>query len=353
MKDKAREIHQKSIVVDGLTAVHLKDFNEKFIRNLKKGGITVIHITVPDVECFSLSEVVKQLAGWFKSLRRLELYKVRLATTVKEIRDAKEEGGIAVVLGSQSAGFLGLDLNILDFFARLGMRTMQPTYQQSNQFGDGCGEKTDAGLSNLGAQWVERMNELGMVISLSHTGYKTSMDVMGISEDPIIFDHSNPKALCDHPRNITDDQIQACAEKGGVIGSCPLAPFVQIDKGPMEIGVEDYIDHIDYIVELVGVDHVGIGLDMTGSFYTSEQILEMRRLFPKLDSEAIYKYEDELLKSGRDKIYYYELYMPWLKSFSEMPIITEALLARGYSDQDVEKILGRNFLKVFEKVWGR
>ena len=252
MTKKAREIHNKSIVIDGLAAVYPKDFNEEYIRNLKKGGITAIHVTIPDIECFSLSQAVQELSVWFERLRRLEPYNVRLVTTVKEIREAKEAGDVAVILGSQGSGFLGLDLRSLEFFTRLGMRTMQPTYQQRNQFGDGCGENTDTGLSNLGVQWVEEMNKLGMVISLSHAGYKTSMDVMEISEDPVIFDHSNPKAVCDHPRNLTDDQIQACAEKEGVIGLCPLAIFVNVDKGSDELGVEDFIDHIDYVAELVG-----------------------------------------------------------------------------------------------------
>jgi len=352
MKNKAKEIHQKSIVVDGLSAVYPKDFNEAFIQNVKKGGITALKVTIPDVECFSLPQVVQDLSSWFKRLRGLEPYKVRLATTVKEIREAKDEGGVAVVLGSQGAGFLGLDLSSLEFFYRLGMRTMQPTYQQSNQFGDGSGEKMDAGLSDLGVQWVEEMNKVGMVISLSHAGYKTSMEVMKISKDPVIFDHSNPKAICNHPRNITDEQIKSCAEKGGVIGLCPLALFLSSDKAPTELGVEDLMKHIDHVAELVGVDHVGIGTDLAeGYCWTPEQILEKRRLFPSLTSGPTQKVEDEFLKSGRDKLYFYEVYLPWLKSVSEVPIITEALVDRGYSDQDVEKILGGNFLRVFEKVW--
>jgi len=353
MRIEVEEIHEKSIVVDGLAAVYPKNFDEEYIRNLKKGGITAIHVTIPDVECFSLPQVVKELAVWFQRLRRLEPNNVQLVTTVKEIRKVKEERGIAVVLGSQGAGFLGLDLTNLEFFARLGMRTMQPTYQQCNQFGDGCGERSDKGLSNLGVKWVEEMNRLGIVISLSHAGYRTSMEVMEISEDPVIFDHSNPKALCDVPRNITDEQIKSCAERDGVIGICPLAMFLNEEKGPMELGVEDYINHIDYVVNLVGVDHVGIGTDLAeGFFWTPEQLLEYRRMFPALTSKGTRKVEDEFLKSGKEKLYFYELYMPWLKSVSEIPIITSSLVNRGYSNQDIEKILGKNFLKVFRKVWG-
>ena len=355
MKKIVEEIHKKSIIVDGLTAVYPQYFNKKYIQNLKKGNVTAIHITIPSAECFSLSQVMKELAGWFKRLRNLEPYNVRMVTTVKEIREAKEEGGVVVILGSQGAGFLGIDLSSLEFFYRLGMRTMQPTYQQRNQFGDGCGEKTDLGLSNLGVQWVEEMNKLGMLISLSHTGYQTSMDVMEISDDPVIFDHSNPKSICNHPRNITDEQIQTCANKDGVIGLCPIAMLIRPDKEPMEIRVGDYIDHIDYVVNLVGLDHVGIGIDLAeGHFYTPKQILDRRQnhMYRKLTSDVRMKLEDEFLRSGRDKLYVYEITMPWLKSLSEISIITEALVDRGYSNQEVKKILGENYLRVFKKVLG-
>lgn len=352
MKDEIAELHRKHIVLDGLAGIYPKDFNEQYIANLRKGGISCIHVTVPDVECFSLSQTVHDLAGWFGRLSKLEPA-VRLVTTAREIKQAKSDGVIAVVLGSQGAGFLGLDLSTLDFFFRLGMRIMQPTYQQCNQFGSGCGEKTDAGLTNVGKEWVEEMNRLGMVISLSHVSNKTSMDVLEISKDPVIFSHSNSKSLCDHPRNITDAQMKSCTERDGVIGLCPLAMFVSAEKKVSEVGVEDYVNHIDYAVDLIGVDHVGIGLDTSdGDFYTADRIMAERHFLPGVTSRQIREVEDEFLQSGRDRIYEYELFHPWLKDASETPIITEALLRRGYSDQELRKILGENFLRVFERVWG-
>jgi len=152
------------------------------------------------------------------------------------------------------------------------------------------------------------MNEIGMVISLSHVGTKSSMEIIEVSRDPVVFDHSSVKALCDHPRNITNDQIKACAEKGGVIGLCPLSWFLSSEKGPRELAVIDYIDHIDYVVELVGVDHAGIRLDlMEGHYYTREEILRTRRLLPGASSRKKQEIEDEFLRSGRDRMYSYEL----------------------------------------------
>lgn len=141
------------------------------------------------------------------------------------------------------------------------------------------------------------MNKLDMLISLSHVGHKTSMDVMEISTDPVVFDHSNPKALCSHQRNITDEQIQMCAEKGGVVGLTPFSMFVSDVKRPSELGVDDYIKHTDYVVNLVGVDHVGIGLDLAERHYrTAEMILEERRMLPGLTAKFIQEIEDDFIK---------------------------------------------------------
>jgi membrane dipeptidase len=352
MSNRALELHKETIAIDCLNAVYPKEFDENYWLSLKAGGVAAIKVTIPDVECFSMSQTVSELAGWFHRLRSLEPSKMRLVRSVQEIRAAKRDGAIAVILGSQGAGFLGLDLSNLDFFHRLGMRTMQPTYQRRNQFGSGCGEKNDDGLSRLGVDWVESMNKLGMAISLSHVGFKTSMEVMEISKDPVVFDHSNPKAVCKHMRNITDEQIQTCAEKGGVVGLTPFSMFVSDSKRPTELGVSDYIKHVDYVADLVGVDHIGIGLDLAERHYrTADMILEERRMLPGITSKFVEEVEDEFIKSGREKLSFAELYMPWLNSMSQMPIITDALLDAGYSEQDVKKILGENFLRVFQKVW--
>jgi membrane dipeptidase len=354
MNDKALLLHKETTVVDGLNAVYPREFNEGYVHSLRAGGVAAIKVTIPDVECFSMDEAVHELAVWFRRLRALEPSMMRFARSVQEIEKAKQDDAIAVILGSQGAGFLGLDMSNLDFFERLGMRTMQPTYQRRNQFGSGCGEENDEGLSSLGVEWVERMNDLGMLISLSHVGYKTSLDVMEISKDPVVFDHSNPKQLCNHVRNITDEQIRTCAEKGGVIGLTPLSMFVSDKKKPLELGISDYVQHIDYVVKLVGADHVGIGLDLAeGHYRSAEMILEERRALPGITSKHTQEIEDEFIKSGREKLYFCDLHMPWFRSMSQMPMITEALLQRGYSEQDVKQILGKNFLRVFKRVWSR
>jgi membrane dipeptidase len=353
MSEKSLELHKKTIVIDCLNAVYPKEFDDEYLQSLRAGGVAAIKVTIPDVECFDLSQTVSELALWFRRLRAFGPSRMRLVTSASGIHAAKQDGVVAVILGAQGAGFLGLDLSKLDFFHRLGMRTMQPTYQRRNQFGSGCSEKQDDGLSRLGVEWVEAMNELGMVISLSHVGHKTSMEIMEISGDPVVFDHSNPKALCKHMRNIADDQIQTCAEKGGMIGLTPFSMFVSDTKKPTEQTIHDFINHIDYVVKLGGIDHAGIGLDLAERHYrTADTILEERRMLPGITSKFVAQVEDEFIKSGREKLSFAELYMPWLTSMTQMPMITDGLLEAGYSEQDVRKILGENFLRIFERVCG-
>lgn len=345
---------QESVIIDGLNAVFPRNLDEKYIDSLQAGGVTGIHITVPDVESFSVSYVVDELTQLFYNIWTLKHRGVRLATTASELRQAKREGGVAVILGSQGAGFLGQDLNTMEFYYQLGMRVMQPTYQTRNQFGSGCGEKHDGGLSNLGAEWVARMNDLGMLISLSHVGPRTSMEAMAASKHPVVFTHSNPKAICDHVRNISDEHIKACAEGGGVVGLTTIGMFLSNDKKLKDITLQDFIKHVEYVEKMAGIDHVGVGLDIAEGFtYSAEDIIKKRRLMPTLTSKMLRETEDEFLKSGRDRVRHDELYVPpWLQHMSDFPVIAKGLAEAGYSQQQVQKILGENFLRVFESVWG-
>jgi membrane dipeptidase len=347
-------IHRESIVVDCLNAIFPRNFDEQYIHHLREGGIDAIQITIPDVESFSPAYVADELTKLFVAVRKLEPMGVRLATSATDIRRSKSEGGIAVILGTQGSGYLGLNLDCMDYYWRLGMRIMQPTYQQRNQFGSGCGEKKDDGLSELGLEWVRRMNELHMLISLSHAGMETSLDTIQSSKEPVIFTHSNAKALCNHVRNLDDEQIRACAERGGVICPTPVAMFISVEKDQRQLTIGDYTKHIDYMVKLVGTDHVGLGMDLAEElFYTREKILQKRSSLPLLTSPSMKEIEDAFLASGRDKLPFSELYMPpWIQRMADMSKITDALSHSGYSDQDVKKILGENFLRVFEKVVG-
>jgi len=245
-----------------------------------------------------------------------------------------------VVFGSQHADFLvgpPPNLDLLPVYHRLGLRILQPTYNERNVFADGCGERSNGGLSRLGLELVERMNRLRMLFDCSHLGVQDTLDGCEYSDFPVAT-HSNARSLCDNVRNRTDEEIHAIAEKGGVIGVVAFPSFVKWTK--MEQGerptIEDVLDHIDYISDLVGVEHVGIGLDLIEGWPLERHRLLDRRpdIWGRPTPQGTYDYPEGL------------------DSIDKLPNLAKGLIARGYSDREIRKILGENWLRVFRKAWG-
>jgi membrane dipeptidase len=207
--------------------------------------------------------------------------------------------------------------------------------------GDGCTERTDCGLSEFGLKVISEMNRVGLVIDLSHTGYKTSMEAIEASQKPVIFSHSNVYSVCNSPRNLRDDQIKAVAAKGGVIGINGYPAFVANKSKP---SLNDFLEHVDYIARLVGTEHISLGIDYdvcTAGVISDDE------------AKAIY---DEYVEAG---LYDPKVYppTPWyfpagIEMPDKLPNLTAALLNRGYSEEDVKNILGKNLIRVFKEVWG-
>src|SRR5690606_11212718 len=185
------------------------------------------------------------------------------ATTIQDLKKAKETGGVALVFGLQGAGYwLDRELVLLRTVYRLGVRIVGISYQKRDLFTDGTGEPANAGLSRAGQDFVKEMNRLGMVIDLSHTGERASLEAIELSEQPIVFSHSNVRSLFDSVRNLSDEQIDAVAQTNGVIG---VAAFTSLFKEDVveanKPTVDDFVEHLDYLVNRAGIDHVGVGLD--------------------------------------------------------------------------------------------
>jgi len=219
--------------------------------------------------------------------------------------------------------------------------------------GDGCLERGDAGLSDFGVQVIEKMNRLGIVISLSHTGKRTCMEAIEVSQLPVIFSHSSVRALCDHPRNIEDEEIEAVARKGGVVGICAIGRFLKADPTQEDPAtLEDFMHHVDYVVRLVGVDHVGIGLDSTEfqAAFSKHGVMSDRD-FPPERHQRIFKPEYWPPVETWDNTWAFRV--QGLESVMQLPDLTQGLLGRGYSETEVGKIMGGNFMRVFRQVWGR
>ncbi|MDP9336922.1 MAG: dipeptidase, partial [Actinomycetota bacterium] len=205
-------------------------------------------------------------------------------------------------------------------------------YNQRNFVGDGCSERTDAGLSDFGIAVVKELNRQGIVIDLSHTGYTTTMEAIEFSERPPVFSHANVRSLCESRRNVKDDQILAVARKGGLVGINAFPAFLRRGSIPT---LNDFLDHVDYVAHLVGPEHVALGLDFSGPGSPSAYANSVRALRWKPDDYPPPPY----------------IYPAGLEDPSKLPYVTAGLLQRSYSQDEVRMILGGNWVRVFRAVW--
>ncbi|NLW16274.1 MAG: membrane dipeptidase [Firmicutes bacterium] len=334
MEDKARRLHQDALVIDThcdtLLRVlgrapyqqqqhepyRLADRHEEGhidLPRLKEGGVDVQFFAAYIEPIFKPDRALKRTMQIFDAFfTELEANSdsMLLATTVQDIITAKEQGKIAAVLAIEGGEALEGDMGVLRMFHRLGVRSIGLTWNERNDIADGVGDsRSNGGLSAFGAAVIEEMNRLGILVDVSHLSDAGFWDVIEISKHPIIASHSNARAVCNHRRNLNDEQIQALAKNGGVMGMNFAAGFVKEDGKPT---LDDLLDHIDHIVQLVGPHHVGLGSDFDGIGATPEG----------------------------------------LNDVTAMPLITEGLLKRGYSDEHIRLILGGNYLRVFREVWG-
>lgn len=321
MQDAAERLHRESIVVDSAAPM----LDQQWSRWLA-GGASAALATV--THRHSRGDTMARIAAWH---RRIETHKnqLALATDVAGIRRAAATNRLAVVLHFQNTSPIEDDLDLLAVYHRLGVRVIQLTYNHRNLVGDGCLESRDAGLSDFGRQVIREMNRLGILVDLSHVGERTAAEALEASEQPVAFTHANAYSVHPHRRNLRDDMIRAVAKKGGVIGVNGYPAFVSASEAPT---LTDWIRHVDHLVEVAGVEHVGIGMDLW----------EM--------SLAEYEY---FLASGQWQAGDYPPppYQFPINDARELPAITRGLLEHGYSAEQVVQLLGENWLRLFDRVW--
>jgi membrane dipeptidase len=254
----------------------------------------------------------------------------------REIEEAKRSGRLAVVLGFQNATMVENDLRNLDTLYGLGARCIQLTYNSRNLLGDGCTERTNAGLSDFGVAVVERMNALGIAVDLSHCGEQTSRDGIALSRRPAAFTHTMCKAVYDHVRAKSDELLRAMAEKGGVVGIATLGYFI----GPRpDTGIEDYLRHVDHAVRVAGIDHVGLASDYS-----------LRGIEATATRESWY-----LPRLKQFKPVYNVRWPPWIPELDppeRFRRIAHGLARRGYKGVAIEKVLGANWVRYWSEVLG-
>ncbi len=336
---RAMELHRTAVVINALESTYVIE-EEKYFRKLLDGGLNGTWVTVGGD---SLMESLNEASGMLATIRK-HSDKMVQATKAADFADAKANGKVAILFGTQNGSCLENDPKLLEVFYRLGYRVMGLTYSGSNFLGAGCAELTREvqGLSFHGIEVMEEMNRLGILVDMSHSGDATTWDVLKRSKKPVVFTHCNARALSDTTRNKPDDQIKAMADTGGVIGVVALPRMVNNDL--TKATLEGMMDHLDYLVRLVGVDHVGLGLDHTDT-------VERFPVLPKNTGDLIWRIRRPEMAGTRDQFYT----VPYAKDIEDLrkvPNITRCLVARGYSDDDIIKILGGNWLRVFREVAG-
>lgn len=249
-----------------------------------------------------------------------------------DIDHAKQTGKIAVLMGIQNAEHFRTVEEVARFHA-LGLRSAQLTYNSQNRLASGATDRIDGGISDYGVEIIGRMNEVGMLVDVSHCGDVSTLQAIEVSRGPVAITHSNCRALNDHPRLKTDEAIRKLAGRGGVMGITGVRNFVR-DREPTTI--EHMIDHIDHVVKLVGIEHVGIGSDSDLHGADDMPPEQLREALQKLKSSMAFR--DKLDTDGfDDPLRFYDL--------------TAALARRGYSDASIEAILGGNFRRLLGEVW--
>jgi len=348
--DAGAAIYRDSIVIDGLgfpgglSTDESAALNELEIRDVGESGLTAAHLTVGAVGTMTplqaFEKVVRDISRWEQEIDRHPdvLARVRSST---DITAAKTVGRTGLVYGLQDGVAFEDDLGRLDSLQQLGIRVIQPTYNRRNLLGDGCMEPADAGLSRSGIDAIERMNELGIMVDLSHCGRHTAQDAIKASKKPVSFTHTGCQALADHPRHRTDEEIRAVADSGGVTGIY-IMPYLSKGAQPT---ARDVVAHIEHALKIAGEDHVSLGTDGTVSptELTPAYIENFRETTRKRKEQGIAApYETE---TGY-------LFANDLNTPRRFETLAGLLLARGHSEARVEKILGKNLLRVFGETWG-
>lgn len=319
-------LRDRAIVWDNHACMPLRPADKSFLPQLarhKAAGATVAFLNVScDCEPQRPFEMLESFRTWLAA--RPQEYII--GAGVADIRRAKREGKLAVFFDVEGAIPTQDDPAVVGQLYALGVRWMLLAYNRNNKLGGGCQDE-DIGLTAQGRKVLDEMKRVGMVLCCTHTGARTVREAMEYMQQPVIFSHSNPRAVFDHPRNITDEQIRACAATGGVINVNGIGLFL----GGNDNSTENYVKHVRYVADLVGPQHVGLGLDF---------VFDQKELDEYVTSNPT-TFPPELGYGAGIR----------MVAPDQIPEIAEALLAAGWSDAELEGFLGGNNLRVAEAVW--
>lgn len=339
ISQQAQELLNDSIIIDGVSF-----FFEGYNDRLADGQVTATNYTVPLPmdDTFEGIERIKEYYSIIKNDDHSEL--VESAEDIDRLHSNDRYG---VIIGCQSSRIIDYDLDWIPIFQTLGLRILQLTYNERNFVGDGCLEPTDGGLSHFGHRLVEQANESGLVVDLSHASDNTAKQAIDTSDVPCIISHAGLRSQIGSRRTVPDDVLSQLAKAGGVIGvtSHPHQNWVDKSRPPT---LDDYLDNIEYAIDLMGIDHVGIGTDYVARLegypdWVAEYLAETYDPYRPDDKPDI----QSVLGDRNHR----EHQLEGFEGIQDIPKLADGLLERGYDVEAVKKILGENFLRVFKTVW--
>jgi membrane dipeptidase len=289
----------------------------------RRAGVDVVGLNV-GFDAVPPSDAIVLLADFRRWLRG-HADRYALVGSVADIEAAKGAGKLGVFFNLEGGNALHGHASMISLYYELGVRWMLFAYNRSNGLAGGC-QDVDEGLTDFGREVLREMERVGMMVCCSHIGERSALDIMELATRPVIYSHSNPLGRWRHARNISDRAMRACARTGGVVGINGIGVFL----GENDARVETLVEHIDYALGLIGPDHVAIGLDFA---FDDDEVKAFLKAHPEI-------YPPDKYPNG------IEMVPP--ESF---PRIAELLLARGWGDEEVRKVMGRNLLRVAEEVW--
>jgi membrane dipeptidase len=323
---RAAELLQGAFCCDLHGCMPMRPNDESFLPQLERyraSGVNLLFLNV-GWDVLSIEDHVRMLAHFRGWLRRHSDQYV-LVTDVSSIETALSAGKLVVAFDIEGMNSVAHQLTLIEFYYDLGVRWMLIAYNRNNLVGGGC-QDNDSGLTPYGRDVIGEMARVGMMLCCSHTGKRTALEAIDLSPNPVIFSHSNPAAIHQHPRNIDDEVIKACARRGGLVGINGIGRFL----GENDNSTATYVRHIDHVAQLVGPEHVGIGLDYV--FDTAEADAYIAR-FPETYPPEQYSSERKMVQP------------------EQIPEVVEALLLLGYSEASTKCILGGNVLRIAKMVW--
>lgn len=326
ISDTARSLYAGAIVWDMVWPWEPwcgNDFDK--MDRFRDAGFTALSATLAG-DNHNISEAVQRVAAVRNTL--LALDHVLLCESVDDVKAAKASNRLGVLLHFEGTRCFERNLHMVEAFYKLGIRQTLLAFNNSNSVGGGAIDEVDAGLTPFGRKLVQEMSRVGMLLDLSHTGHKTALDAIAMMEKPCVYTHSSPFALFEHPRNISDEEIKACAATGGLVG----IPSSSMYHGDPQTRPETLFRHLDYVVQLVGAEHAGLGLDYV---FEAEPLNNYMRARPDEWPDA--KDPD------------------WPGVVTATPehvlALTELMLKSGYPDQAIKNVLGENYVRICEEVW--